>query len=190
MHLTINLGLLGRINLLWNHYEGYVPRDNNYKIWRYTPGIGWEMIATVPSNLNSYTDESPPDADLWYYIEAGHPTGCTPLKASTLNSSRSNRINKLKEAPESVRSFMDEYNLVVYPNPSEGKFRILMESANPEDVDIRVFDLSGKLVYLDAVRDFSGQLSHEIDLTHLAQGIYQMQLRTSKGVFNKTLMIH
>jgi hypothetical protein len=97
MHLTLNLGLLNHINLIWNHYEGFVPQDNSYKIWRQTPGIGWEMIDVVPSNLNSYTDQSPPDEDLWYFVEAVHPTGgCTPLKASTLNSSRSNRKTKLK----------------------------------------------------------------------------------------------
>ena len=120
--------------------------------------MGWEMIAkqAVETPINTFTDANPPDADLWYYIEAEHPTGCTPLKAATLNSSRSNRINKLKEAPEAVRSFVDAYNLVVYPNPSEGKFRILMETGHPENIDIRVFDLIGKLVYIYTIKNFSG----------------------------------
>ena len=191
MHLSISLGLLGRINLLWNNYEGYVPKDGSYKIWRFTSGLGWEMIAkqAVETPINTFTDANPPDADLWYYIEAEHPTGCTPLKAATLNSSRSNRINKLKEAPEAVRSFVDAYNLVVYPNPSEGKFRILMETGHPENIDIRVFDLSGKLVYIYTIKNFSGQLSHEVDLSGIAEGMYQMQIRTGSGVYNNKLVI-
>ncbi len=191
MHLTLNLGLLNHINLIWNHYEGFVPQDNSYKIWRQTPGIGWEMIDVVPSNLNSYTDQSPPDADLWYYVEAIHPTGCTPLKASTLNSSRSNRKNKLKEAEGNtgLNSLMDSYNLLVYPNPSEGIFKVMMDLGDNEDLDIKVFDLSGKLVHLSELRSVSNRLEQEIDLSGLEKGMYQLHLKTERGIYNKMLLI-
>lgn len=193
MHLTINVGWLGEANLIWNHYEGYVPEDDNYKVWRHTPGIGWEMIGVAPRDLkysyNSFTDLNPPAADLWYIVEAVRSPGCEPLKAATLNSSRSNRITKLKEAPESVKPFMDEYNLIVYPNPSEGKFRILMDMDYSDDLDIKVFDLSGKLVYLDELRELSQRLVHEIDLSQKGKGMYHLQLKTSKGVFNSILIV-
>jgi len=187
MHLTISLGLGGLINLIWNHYEGYVPYESNYKIWRHTPGIGWEMINVVPSNLNSYVDDTAPDADLWYYVEAVHPNGCTPVKASTYNSSRSNRKNKLKST--AVGSFESEYNLIVYPNPSEGEFKLMMDMERPEDLDIKVFDLSGKLVYNNEFRAVSRRLEHDINLSHLEKGLYQLHLKTERGIFNKTLII-
>lgn len=189
MHLTINIGLLDHINLIWNHYEGFIPLDNSYKIWRHTPGSGWEIIATVPSNLNSYTDTNPVDADLWYYVEAIHPTGCTPLKATSLNSSRSNRKSKLKASTESIGSFEDEYQLILYPNPSEGLFRLMMNMGESEDLDIKVFDLSGKLLFQDEIENSLRRLDYVIDLSNMEKGMYQLQLRTDKGVFNKTLVI-
>ncbi|MCK4750428.1 MAG: T9SS type A sorting domain-containing protein, partial [Bacteroidales bacterium] len=189
MHLTINLGLLDHINLIWNHYEGYVPKDNNYKIWRHTPGIGWDMIDVVPSNLNSYTDETAPDEDLWYYVEAEHSSGCTPLKAATYNSSRSNRKTKFKVAPAAIGSFINKYNLVVYPNPSEGLFKLMMDIDQVEDLNIKVFDLSGKLVYLEELRNINNRFEHDIDLTGLEKGMYQLYLKTDTGMYNKTIVI-
>jgi hypothetical protein len=190
MHLTLNLGLLGHVNLLWSHYEGFVPKDNKYRIWRFTPGVGMEMIAEVPSNLNSYTDTSPPEADLWYYIEAEHPSGCTvgDKKASTLNSSRSNRKNKLKEAPEGINSYSADYKLVVYPNPSTGVFKLRLDVQGIEDLDIKVFDMSGKVVHLAKIENAQSSVEHEIDLSDMENGMYHIVLKSEGGVYNKMIM--
>ncbi|MFC2112961.1 T9SS type A sorting domain-containing protein [Bacteroidota bacterium] len=98
MHLTMNLGLDNSVNLIWDHYEGFPI--STYQIRRYDAISGWVSQADVPSNLTSYTDEHPINEDLTYYIEVFHPTGCTSTdkKASTLNSSRSNRKSKLKSS--------------------------------------------------------------------------------------------
>lgn len=189
MHLTLNVGLLNHVNLIWNHYEGYLPEANNYKIWRHSGSTGWQMIDVVPANLNSYTDDDGLDADLWYYVEAVHPTGCTPLKASTLNSSKSNRKNKLKEAPEGVNSFSQDYKLLVYPNPSDGLFKLMMEVDGVEDLEIKVFDLSGKLVHLEELHRVSSKLEHDIDLSRYAKGMYHLHLKTDKGKYDQILVI-
>ncbi|MCK4920949.1 MAG: T9SS type A sorting domain-containing protein [Bacteroidales bacterium] len=192
MHLTINVGLLDHINLIWNHYEGFVPLNNSYNIWRHTPGTGWEIIDVVPSNLNSYTDSNPVDADLWYYVEAVHPTGCTPLKATSLNSSRSNRKSKIKSGggdPGSIEDLMNIEKINIYPNPSEGLFRLMMNMGESEDLDIKVFDLSGKLLFQNEIENSLERLDYVIDLTNVDKGMYQLQLRTDKGVFNKTIVI-
>lgn len=190
MHLTINLGLAGRINLIWSPYQGFEPKDGNYKIYRYTPGIGLDMIDTQVSSddpIVQFVDTNPPDGDIWYYVVAEHPTGCTLLKASTLNSSRSNRKYKLKVV--SARPFMDLYNLVVYPNPSTGTFKLALDMEGTEDLDVRVFDLSGKIIYRDEIRNPGGRLEHTIDLSGYEKGIYQLNLRTDRGIYNKVLVI-
>ncbi|MFC2151106.1 NosD domain-containing protein [Bacteroidota bacterium] len=99
MHLTINLGLDNAINLIWNHYEGfdyetyYIHRKSN---------TGWELIDSVPSNLNSYTDADPiADENLYYMIEIKHPTGgCDPAAKARRSSSRSNITNPVQAAPD------------------------------------------------------------------------------------------
>lgn len=87
MHLTMNQGLGGSINLIWDHYEGF--DFSTYYIYRKS-NAGWALIDSVPDNLTSYTDHNPIlDENLYYLIEIKHPYGCNPTKAGR-NTSRSN----------------------------------------------------------------------------------------------------
>ncbi|MFH1321413.1 MAG: T9SS type A sorting domain-containing protein [Bacteroidota bacterium] len=89
MHLNINLGLGGNINLMWDHYKGFTV--SSYYIYRYTTSTGWVALDSLPSNLTSYTDFSPPDDNLFYEIRVKHPDGCSAtLKSKDYNSSKSN----------------------------------------------------------------------------------------------------
>jgi len=187
MHLTINLGILNSINLIWNHYEGFVPLNNSYNIWRYIGGKS-EIIDAIPSNLNSYTDMTPPDGNVWYVVEAVHPSGCTPtLKAGTLNSSRSNRQSKLKTGVKN--EFTEVTNLNVYPNPGTGLFNISLDLPEKGEVDVKIFDLAGKIVYVNKIPGELNTLDFKIDLSGYAPGIYQLNLKTDKKIFNRPLII-
>jgi hypothetical protein len=187
MHLTINLGILNSINLIWNHYEGFVPLNNSYNIWRYSNGTS-EIIDVVPSNLNSYTDWNAPDGDVWYVVEAVHPTGCTPkLKAGTLNSSRSNRQSKLKTGIGN--ELTESYNLSIYPNPGKGLFNVSLDLPAKGEVEVKIFDLTGKIVFVNKIPGEKNTLDFQIDLSGYAQGIYQLHLKTDKRIFNKPLII-
>lgn len=186
MHLTINIGILNSINLIWNHYEGFVPLNNSYNIWRYSSGKS-EIIDVVPNNLNSYTDWNSPEGDAWYVVEAVHPTGCTPLKAGTLNSSRSNRQSKLKTGIGN--EFTNSYNLNIYPNPGKGIFNITIDLPAKGEVDVKIFDLTGKMIYVNEIPGEKNTLNFQIDLSGYAKGIYQLLLKTDKSIFNKPLII-
>ncbi|MBL4656993.1 MAG: T9SS type A sorting domain-containing protein, partial [Flavobacteriales bacterium] len=88
IHLTVNQGLGGEINLIWDHYEGF--NFGTYIIYRGATLLTMDSIAALPSNLNSYSDLTPPGGTLFYQIAAVHPTGCVATKAKNFNSSKSN----------------------------------------------------------------------------------------------------
>jgi fibronectin type 3 domain-containing protein len=187
MHLTINLGILNSVNLIWNHYEGFVPLNNSYNIWRYSGGKS-EILTTVPNNDNSYTDLTPPDGQVYYVVEAVHPTGCTPsLKAETLNSSRSNRQNKLKTGI--TDEYNDLYNVNIYPNPGNGLFNVTFDFPVKKEVEIKIFDLTGKIVYVNKISGEKTNPNFQIDISSYAQGIYQLNLKTDRKIFNMPLII-
>lgn len=190
MHLTINQGLAGSINLIWNHYEGFTPKDDQYRIWRWAGSTGWiQPDIPVPNNQNSWTDWYVPDEDVWYYVEAVHPAGCTPAKASTLNSTRSNRRNKQKGTGVEDRSFAGLYNLKIWPNPSMGEFTLTLEQLEQENLWIKVYDITGKLVYTDRFEDLYRQAEINLDLSGHGAGMYQLRLETGKGVYNRILVV-
>lgn len=95
-HLTINAGLNGAWNLIWDGYAGFP--FGSYLIYRGTTTSSLQLIAQLPSTLSSFTDLNPPSGTLHYMIEVINPMGCYPdsifAKANTnYNTSRSNKAN-------------------------------------------------------------------------------------------------
>lgn len=188
MHLTMNVGLDKSVNLIWDHYEGFPIVT--YEIMRYDSAGGWGNIASMPSNLTSYTDANPPKEDLTYFIEVDHPTGCTSddKKASTLNSSKSNRQNRLKEEETGILDLASIAGFSIYPNPGPGLYNLNMDLDIIDNVSVKVFDVSGKLIMTRQYLNVPFSLSEQIDLTGYSDGIYQIHVRTSKALFHRILI--
>ena len=60
-------------------------------------------------------------------------------------------------------------NFTVFPNPSDGKFRVQFESVD-KPLTLSVFDASGREVYRDNMNDFNGFYNKEIDLSNSPRG--------------------
>jgi PKD repeat protein len=96
IHLTINAGLNGSWNLIWDGYQGF--QFSTYRIYRGTNGNNLSLLTQLPSTATSYTDLNPPTGTVFYQIEVIKSTGCYPdttvSKANTnYNTSRSNTAN-------------------------------------------------------------------------------------------------
>ena len=89
MHLTINQGLNGEVNLIWDKYDGFFV--STYVIYRGITMAQMDSLDAVPSTVNSYTDVNPPNSNtLFYEVSAVHPQGCEADKVKNFNSSKSN----------------------------------------------------------------------------------------------------
>ena len=102
IHLTINAGLNGSWNLIWDGYHGFA--FNTYRIYRGTSNNNLVLLTQLPSTATSYTDLNPPAGTVYYQIEVIKTSGCYPdtvyNKAQTnYNTSRSNRANSGAIAP-------------------------------------------------------------------------------------------
>lgn len=102
IHLTINAGLNGSWNLIWDGYQGFT--FNTYRIYRGPNGNNMSLLTQLPSSANSYTDLNPPSGSVYYQIEVIKNTGCFPdtayAKANTnYNTSRSNTANNANINP-------------------------------------------------------------------------------------------
>ncbi len=102
IHLTINAGLNGSWNLIWDGYEGFA--FNTYRIYRGTNTNNMSLLTQLASTANSYTDLNPPTGTVYYQIEVIKTTGCYPDTAyakvnTNYNSSRSNTANNANITP-------------------------------------------------------------------------------------------
>ena len=91
VHLTINKGMNGSWNLMWNAYSG---RDiDHYRILRGTSPETLTEIATVPGSTQSYTDLTAPEGVVYYAIaySAYYEDEWQPMKRSlAMASAQSN----------------------------------------------------------------------------------------------------
>jgi len=188
MHLTMSKGIVDEsVNLIWTHYKGF--DISTYEVYRYTPQTGWQFIVNLSAERTSYTDFAPTLENLIYYIQTEHPDGCTAtdLKAETLNSVRSNRQSKLKITGFSANYFSN-FNLTIWPNPSSGIYNLSLENINSEKIMLKVYDISGNIVYINEYKNPGDTFETILDLSHFAAGIYNVHLKTENTIFHRVLI--
>ena len=160
IHLTINQGVGGAWNLIWSHYEGI--DFGSYNIYRGSSPNTLSLLTSIQSNLNSYTDLTPPVGDVYYQIEIVNPNNCNPTKVVNYSSSKSNVVTNAAIGIEEI------YNSVyIYPNPADET--IIVESVSAINEFI-VFDGLGR-----KVKTIAGTESKTvISISELSKGHYFM----------------
>lgn len=73
---------------------------------------------------------------------------------------------------DDLNELFDATYINVYPNPTDGVLNILFDSEEQLNYDITVYDISGSVVY----ENFSSEAKTQIDLRHLKQGYYFVEI--------------
>jgi hypothetical protein len=171
IHLTINQGIGGAWNLIWSHYEGL--NFGSYNIYRGTDPSNISLLTTIQSNLNSYSDLTPPTGPLYYQIEVVNPVNCDPTKSINYGVSRSNIVNNGVLGVNEIANT----NILVYPNPTNGNITLEVSS---ELVGKRysIQDFSGRIILTGKI----SSIQNHIDLQDVARGAYYISIENSSSV--------
>jgi hypothetical protein len=189
IHLSINRGLNGAYNLIWDKYEGF--EFSNFYIYRMADG-NEQLLDSLPGNETSYTDLNPPAGDVFYQIEVMHPEGCEATRAVNHNSARSNRSTATAPGGEDVSVIENAAGisvLNVYPNPVKNKLNIAARIEAGLSAHIYLMDLHGRACFQEQVKSETGLISVTYDTTSLAPGVYFVRMVTDKGIMNKKVVI-
>ncbi|MFT6947154.1 MAG: hypothetical protein ACJARP_001577 [Vicingaceae bacterium] len=88
------------------------------------------------------------------------------------------------DLPNSINQKFDGENslkdLNLFPNPTNGNFKMEFKSENPDNFELSITDSKGAKVYEKSLGNFEGQFSEDFDLSKYDSGIYFFNL-TSKG---------
>ena len=165
VHLNINPGIYG-FNLIWNHYEGF--EFLTYKIHR-KPGTDiWEVLDSVASNVDSYTDMYTTSGLVTYYIEVIRPEHCNPGKSAGYSSVISNFATA---APLGVEE--DELSgILIYPNPANERLFLSVPGEGKNQFSLQIYRPDGRKVYEALVSNGST----EVDVTGFISGLYILKL--------------
>lgn len=195
IHLNVNLGVPAtNVNLIFEAYEGF--DYGSYEIHRRQNQSQDIVIATIPSNLLSYTDtQAPVGADsLYYYVEMLSPSTCSSdykvMAGRNYNSGKSNTSGLRYTDPTAIVEGNNIFNAEVYPNPNNGQFTLEIRNtfANQETT-VSIFDMQGRLLFEEQGIASKGTNIKQFDLSSYAKGAYHIQVRNSKGVINKKVVI-
>ena len=80
-------------------------------------------------------------------------------------------------------------NLDVYPNPSRDVFNVAFTSEDVQDLEVRVINVVGEVVYTEDLQQFVGEYTKSIDLATYTKGVYFLEITTNNGVVNKKLIL-
>ncbi|MDG2059357.1 MAG: T9SS type A sorting domain-containing protein, partial [Flavobacteriales bacterium] len=80
-------------------------------------------------------------------------------------------------------------NLDVYPNPSRDIFNVTFTSEDVQDLDVRIINVIGEVVYTENLNEFVGEYTKQVDLATYTKGVYFLEITTDNGVINKKLIL-
>jgi parallel beta-helix repeat protein len=188
IHLTQNVGLNRTVNLIWDKYEGFPT--STYKIQRYSKTEGWRALAALPGDLNSFTDDKALlDEGLFYEIEIENPNGgCTTLKASTHNTSRSNRQTTTVSSSLGV-PLVNLQSLAVYPNPASTEFTLELQKERLKKIAVEIIDGKGRIIGNYQYPAQSDKFSTTIEINGINEGVYILRISTDDSVNYRKLVV-
>lgn len=109
-----------------------------------------------------------------------------------LSSLRGNNIYIDEFSIAEPTGILDEYKNSIgfsfYPNPSNGKSFVGFKNTLKQNIELSIFDISGKLI-LNENRIFEeGEQSLEINTQDWSNGVYLLQMKTEEGLLSHRIL--
>ncbi len=185
IHLTINAGINGAWNLIWDGYEGF--DYNSYNIYRGTSDNNLLKIAEQASNTFTYTDLAPPEGTVFYQMEVQNPTACNVgsnqrRSGNYYSATRSNVVS-----PNRITGISDlvlEERIEVWPNPTKDRLYIRRSDIESIINEISILTIEGKVL----INKQYDNRNMEIDISALKSGVYLMILKTKEKVIKRKVV--
>jgi hypothetical protein len=173
IHLTMNIGINGEVNLLWSPYQGF--SYSTFYVMRSVENGPYQMIGQLPSTNFSFSDINPPAGLKKYMIQIDAPENCG-LPGMRVSS------NVVIDQEVGIGSQDMDLRLMVVPNPGDGIFNIQFpDGFRGQKVNVQVLNSLGGCISeteLPAVGE-----AILIDISGQPAGIYLFKTQSPVGVF-------
>jgi hypothetical protein len=141
-------------------------------------GNGWTFTSAVPGT----TYEMKVDLD--------GLSPCTSTNKANHNTARSNKSTiSFDGNPSSSINENDIQEIKLYPNPTDGNATLTFSSLSWKDINVSIFDVSGRLVKTVTTMKLMGQYTLQLDLESLEAGYYNVVINNgliySQGIIKK-----
>ncbi len=154
--------------------SGSTSFDNNSEIIEFTTN-------NVPNTLNYEWSIVPQEAGLisgigttGYFDPNDNFSGNAQIFVKSINSCGYSELSEglNVEIKQSLDIIPNEISLNLYPNPTDGKFILSLNSKLEDYLNIQIYNMAGKLIYSDLQHYFVADNSISFDLSDQPSGIY------------------
>lgn len=141
----------------------------------------WSPAATLSDSCIINPLATPNDTTL-YFLTVTDNFGCS----FTLNY-KVNVREKLVDA--ALNSNSKKLKAVLYPNPSNGTFKIKLSGAAAKQIEIALYDISGKIIKQQMIFDFTGEYIYSANL-QLDSGVYSLFVESNTEKLTRQFIIN
>ena len=78
----------------------------------------------------------------------------------------------------------------VYPNPSRDIFNVTFTSEDVQNLEVRIINVIGEVVYTEDLVQFVGEYTKQVDLATYTKGVYFLEITTNNEVLNSKLILY
>ena len=118
------------------------------------------------------------DSTATYIVQITNANGC--INADTIVVDILSGINQYP---------ISNINLDIHPNPNTGEFTVTFKIIEKQNINLKVFNIKGQIIYQENLSDFTGKYQNKIDMSGYAKGIYSLQLSTKEKIINRKIII-
>ena len=177
----------------WNIYpDGAVPDTKiTFKFKRLDTEAGSDLIrfydAVTAKLIATHSGTYGPEDEL--------PTVVVESIKATVTFSSNTYINgegfelEYFTDPVSIKEIENINDLSIYPNPASDKLNIKFNTSTADNFDIVIYNVTGQVVYKETLNNFLGSYYNELNINDFAQGVYLMQIKSSKGATTRKVVI-
>ncbi len=160
---TANCETDGKVSIKWE--TGSELNSSYFLVQRSEDLISWIDVSEVAAKGNSSI------LSKYQITDVNRGIAYYRLMQYDLNG-KFERFNPISSECE-----FENFEITLYPNPSDGEVNIQVESdLNLENVNATIFDLSGKTLYSDHLNIVKGTSHHAFSNLNLAKGSYLLKL--------------
>lgn len=177
-------------NVIRGDFENSCDGEATINVSGGTPPYTYQWSDGVTTNVNTRNNLCGPPAGsgtpVQYGVVVTDANGCT--------GNASFEIDVTSVAPSSIMGTMQTmngtqtdppgnlHNTFVYPNPSHGVVHIQFNSQETVNAEIKMIDLSGRLIKVTNVNLDKGPSTKDFQLPSHASGFYMLQIKTGKEI--------
>jgi len=154
--------------------------NSGFSIERSTDGREYRDIAFVDGQGDSqsresytYEDKDVDGGNTYYY------------RLRQIDYDGTQKLSKV----EAVRLKSSKASVSVYPNPTQGRINVELQSTAQGQVVLSLFSSNGDLVKTESLTNSADQLAVDYDLTDLTNGVYYLKVETVDAVMYEKVTV-